>query len=240
MLDERVDGIARWRRVADAIRQEIADGTLSDRIPPESRLAQRFGVNRHTIRRAIAALAGEGLLRAEQGRGTFVNRPAERLVYPVGARTRFSENIARQRREPGGRLIRADRVSADTRVARALECRVGAPLHRLETLHVADGVPLSVSTSWFPLERFPNIVQDYAETGSITRALKAAGLPDYRRQETRLTAERAAPADAEALALASDGLVLVARAVDVDLEGRPIQAMRTRFSADRMELVFRH
>ena len=59
-------------------------------------------------------------------------------------------------------------------------------------------------------------------------------------RETRLTAERAAPADAEALALAPDGLVLVARAVDVDLENRPIQVMRTRFSADRMELFFRH
>lgn len=240
MLDDRSGGIARWRRVADALRQEIADGSLIDRIPPESRLAQRFGVNRHTVRRAIAALADEGLLRAEQGRGTFVNRPAERLAYPVGARTRFSENIARQQREPGGRLIKADQVSADARLASILECRVGAPLHRLETLHVADGVPLSVSTSWFLLERFPNIVQDYAESGSITRALEAAGLSDYRRRETRLTAERATPNDAQALSLSPDGLVMVARAVDIDLENRPIQALRTRFSADWIELVFRH
>lgn len=240
MLNEADDGIARWRRVADAIRGAIADGTMAEKIPAEGDLAERFGVNRHTVRRAIAALAAGGLLRAERGRGTFVNQPVPRLAYAVGARTRFSENVARQSREPGGRLIRADRVRADPDRAAALECRVGAALHRLETLHVADGVPLSVATSWFPADRFPGIVAAYAETGSITRALKAEGLEDYRRRETRITAEQVGPIDAEHLASPPDALILVAQAVDVDLDGRPVQAMRTRFHADRMELVFRH
>src|SRR5690606_36967385 len=147
MLSDADDGITRWRRVADAIRAAVADGTMSERIPTERELAERFGVNRHTVRRAIAALAAENLLRAERGRGPCVNRQAPRLAYPVGSRTRFSENVARQSREPGGRLIRADRVRADSGLAEALECRIGGALHRLETLRIADGVPLSVATS---------------------------------------------------------------------------------------------
>ncbi len=234
------DGITRWRRVADGIRAAVADGSVTDRLPPEEQLAQRFGVNRHTVRRAIATLAADGLVRAERGRGTFVNATAPRLSYAVGSRTRFSENVLAQSRRPGGRLIRADRVRSDPELAAQLGCPVGAALHRLHSLHVADGVPLSVATSWLSAERFPDIVQRYAESGSITDALRSAGLDDYRRRETRLTAERVTPDDADALAASSDALVLVARAIDEDLAGTPIQVLRTRFHADRMELVFRH
>lgn len=233
-LDE---GVTRWRRVADAIRHEIGGAAAGDQLPPEAELAARHGVNRHTVRRAVQTLAAEGLLRTERGRGTFVAAAPPRLVYPIGPRTRFSENVSAGGRTPGGRLIRAERIAADHATSRLLTCAPGAPLHRLETLHVANGVPLSVSTCLFPAERFPGIVQHYAETGSITEALRMEGLADYRRRETRVTAERIHPADAEHLAAAADAIVLVSSAVDVDEAGRPVQAMRTRFHAERTELV---
>ncbi len=239
-MDGTGDGVTRWRRVADGIRADIAGGAVTDRLPPEGDLAERFGVNRHTVRRALAALAADGLVRAERGRGTFVDGPTPRLAYPMGARTRFSENVLAQSRAPGGLLIRADRVRGDADTAALLGCPVGTSLHRLETLRVADGVPLSVATSWLEAERFPDIVRHYADSGSVTEALRASGVDDYRRLETRLTAERLSPADAEHLAAAPDGLALVAQAVNVDAEGRPFQVQRTRFHAERMELVFRH
>lgn len=239
-MDGTGDGVTRWRRVADGIRAAIGEGSVLDRLPPEGELAAHFGVNRHTVRRAIAALTVDGLVRAERGRGTFVNGPKPRLAYEVGPRTRFAENVLSQSRRPGGRLIGAERIAADAETAALLDCPAGTPLHRIESLHDADGTPLSVTTSWLPAERFPDMVMDFAETGSITKALGRAGLADYRRRETRVTAERVSSSDAAHLAAAPDGLVLVARAVDVDLSGRPIQFLRTRFHAERMELMFRH
>ena len=234
-VDGASDGITRWRQVADLIRTAIGEGSMVDRLPAEGDLAARFGVNRHTVRRAAA-----GRRRAEGGRGTCGAEPAGRRAYPMGPRTRFTENGLAQARTPGGRLIRAERVRCDAATAALLDCPPGTPLHQIETLRVADGVPLSVATSWLPAARFPNFVQDYAESGSITEALKRGGVADYGRRETRLTAERLSTADAEHLAAPPDGLVLVARAVNVDDADRPIQVLRTRFHADRMELVFRH
>ncbi len=239
-MDATGDGVTRWRRVADGIRAAIGEGSMADRLPAESELAERFGVNRHTVRRAIAALTADGLVRAERGRGTFINAAQPRLAYSMGARTRFSENMLAQSRAPGGLLIGADRIRADAEMAGLLACPVGTVLHRLETLRVADGAPLSVATSWVEAGRFPDIVRDYAESGSITEALRAGGIADYRRRETRLTAERLSRQDADHLAGAPDGLVLVARAVNVDLDDRPFQVQRTRFPADRVELVFQH
>jgi len=239
-MDASSDGVARWRRVADDIRATIGEGAAGDALPPETELAARYGVNRHTVRRAIAALSAEGLLRAERGRGTFVNEVQGRIVYPITTRTRFSENMLKQSIEPSGRLINATRVAADAALAALLHCRVGAALHRLERLSVAGGMPLSRSTSHFAVERCPGIIDAYAETGSITEALRREGVSDYRRLETRLSAERVSARDAELLSCPADSIVLVSSAVDVDLADRPIQAVRTKFLADRVELVMRH
>lgn len=239
-MDGAGDGVTRWRRVADGIRAAIGDGSVADRLPAEGELAERFGVNRHTVRRAIAALASDGLVRAERGRGTFVTAPGRRLSYEVGPRTRFGDNVLAQARRPRGRLIRADRVAAGPEVAASMDCSPGAALHRLETLHEADGVPVSVATCWLPADRFPNIVDHFGDTGSLTDALRREGVADYRRRETRLTAERISTEDAVHLASAPDGLVLAARAVSVDPAGCPVLVQRTRFHAERMELVFRH
>jgi GntR family transcriptional regulator, phosphonate transport system regulatory protein len=231
------EGITRWRRVADDIRSNISEGIISDALPSEIELAARYGVNRHTVRRAIAALTADGLLRVERGRGTFVNNKPKRIVYPIGSRTRFSENMLKQSLEPSGRLIKSDYVLADSVMAALLECRIGTRLHRLDSLSVADGIPLSRSTSYFSAERFPGIIEAYAETGSITEALRREGVVDYRRRETRLTAERASAKDAELLSCAADAIVLISKATDVDLEGQPVQFIRTKFLADRVELV---
>ena len=92
---------ARRRRIERA----IADGTYpaGSRLPGEIEIADRFGVNRHTVRRAIAALAERGLVRAERGSGTYVE--ARRIPYPIRSRTRFSEIVGTAGREAGGRLI---------------------------------------------------------------------------------------------------------------------------------------
>ncbi len=62
-------------RVAHALQQEIADGSLQPgaKLPIEPQLAERFGVGRHTVRRAVADLAERGIIRIRQGSGMYVN-----------------------------------------------------------------------------------------------------------------------------------------------------------------------
>src|SRR5262245_38837629 len=103
---ERRSGIALWRQIADRIRLGIAAGDLGGggRLPPETELSARFGVNRHTVRAAIAALVQEGVLRAEQGRGTFV-AARRKLSYPIAKRTRFSTGLEGQVTERKSALL---------------------------------------------------------------------------------------------------------------------------------------
>jgi GntR family phosphonate transport system transcriptional regulator len=233
----RGDGVAAWRQIADRIAADIAHGRFApgEQLPVEATLAADFAVNRHTVRRALAALAASGMVRATQGRGTFVE--AKPLPYAIGARTRFSELVARSGREAGGKLIASHKVHADHEIAAALKITKGSEVLRLETVRSADGTPISMGSAYFPLPRFARLTAAYRKTGSTTKALKACGVADYQRSETRVSARPPTNEEARLLDLAAGRPILTVTSINVDPEGVPIQFTHAVFAADRTELV---
>src|SRR5580658_4161810 len=154
-LMAREPGVTLWRQIYRSIEDEIARGSPSPggRLPTEAQLSQRFAVNRHTVRRALEELSRNGLIRIEQGRGSFVTEDV--LDYAVAPRTRFSEWIRRHNMEPSGRILELREIAADAAVAAGLGVRPGARVVRLERLGLADGRPVSLGTHHFPAARFP-------------------------------------------------------------------------------------
>src|SRR5262245_63017474 len=106
-MTDIASGVALWRQVADGIERGIADGRFvaGEKLPGEVEIAETYRVNRHTVRRALAALAERGLVRAERGSGTYVESP--RIAYPLRSRTRVSEIVGAGGREPRGQLSEA-------------------------------------------------------------------------------------------------------------------------------------
>lgn len=234
---DRGGGTALWRQIAAHLEGDVTSGALAPgmRLPAETELAARFGVNRHTLRRAMEALAAAGLVRVEQGRGSFVDEGV--LDYPLGPRTRFSEIIRAQHREPGGRLLRLEEADPEPRIAEALQLRRGAKVVVAERLALADGRPVLLGTHHFPLARFPRMLSILRADPSITGALVACGVPDYVRRSTRITARLPTGAEAAALAQPRQIPVLVTEALNVDPDGRPVDATITRYAAGRAQLV---
>lgn len=236
--DAKFGGVALWRRIADDIRLDIVGGKLGrgEKLPGEMALAERFDANRHTVRRALATLQEEGVVRAEQGRGTFVDQ-ARRLSYPIGKRTRFSEGLAGQARVIRSELLSSRIENATANAAAALNLRAGAKVLRLEMLSSADGQPLSRATSWIDYTRFREFPERLAETGSVTAAFKSLGVEDYARASTRISARHAGAEETRLLHLTPGAILLVSEAVDAELNGQPIQYALSRFPAERMELI---
>jgi GntR family phosphonate transport system transcriptional regulator len=235
---QRGAGVSLWRQIADRIRIDVSRDLAdeNDRLPSESELAVRFGVNRHTVRAAISALAHEGVLQASQGRGTYV-RKRKRLVYPIGEKTRFSSGLEGQSRDRTSQLLDHRREPASAEIIEALQLRSGDEVIRLNVLSIADGTPVSRTTSWFSAVRFPDIAGYFSQTGSITEALKRAGVADYSRASTAVEARHASEADTTDLRLSPGAIVLMARAVNVDVHGAPVQYSHTCFAADRITLL---
>jgi GntR family phosphonate transport system transcriptional regulator len=234
---DTASGVALWRQVADGIERGIAEGSFAagDKLPGENEIAETYRVNRHTVRRALAALAERGLLRAERGSGTYVETP--RLAYPLRSRTRFSEIVGAGGREPGGQLIGSSVEPADRELAKRLGLKTGAQLWRLETLRSADRTPICVSTNWLSAERFADAAAVYARLRSMTKLLAHFGIRDYHRSSTRVTAAIVDAGDAARLDLALGRPILIVDSTDVDAAGNPLLTSRGRFAAERVAFV---
>ncbi len=237
---ERGAGVAVWRQIEQTLAAEIAASGFGEdgRLPSEGELAKRFDVNRHTVRRAMLGLAARGLVSVEQGRGTFVQPGA--IDYTIGRRTRFTENLRQQHHAAAGTMLSAERVKAEPNVAKALGLRAGAMVYRIESLHEADGVPLTFARSWYPAARFAELPEVLARNVSITKALAECGVADYLRKWSRIGSVLPDAEVARRLNINRQQPVLWVENVDVDLEGTPIKYGVTHFAADRVQLMVEH
>ncbi|WP_316014930.1 phosphonate metabolism transcriptional regulator PhnF [Roseobacter sp. HKCCA0434] len=229
-----------WSRIADTLRREIAEGARPEgsKLPTEGALAARFGVNRHTVRRALAALAEDGLVRSRRGAGTFV--AAATTEYPLGRRVRFRQSMQAAGRVPGKRFLSQETRSATVEEARALDLQPGAPVHVADGISMADGQPVALFRSTFPAERLPGLAEALASEGSVTRALAMCGVDDYTRASTRLIAVAATAEEAVHLHLGVGAPLILSEAINVDAEGRPVEHGLTRFAGERIALTLDH
>jgi DNA-binding transcriptional regulator YhcF (GntR family) len=74
---DRSAGVPLGTQLAARIRAGVRDGSLSpdDQLPSVRALADAVGVNVNTVRAVYSRLEAEGVVRSEQGRGTFVAGP---------------------------------------------------------------------------------------------------------------------------------------------------------------------
>lgn len=238
---KRSDGGALWRQISDILRAQIDSGgwVKGVRVPTELELAAHFKVNRHTVRRAIAALTGDGVLKAEQGRGTFVSGGA-RFAYTLSARTRYSDSVRAQERAPERTILEKAVVEADPKLAASFTVDEGTPFHRFEIRLKADTLALSVATVWLPFQRFQRFEEHVRRTNSITQALAAYGVQDYTRERTKVSARLADKRERGLLDLPEMGVVLVTETLSKDAQGTPIQFALARFAAERVEFDVPH
>jgi len=226
-----------WTSIRDHISEEIARGHYvpGDRLPTEAQLSDRFGVNRHTVRRALADLAEAGTVHARRGAGVFVrHRPT---AYPLGRRVRFHQNLEAAGRVPEKRILLLETRAPDQDEAKALRLVPGAQIHVYEGLSLADGTPIALFRSVFPTARFPSMLDALRDSQSVTAAFAAHGLADYTRISTEITAKPATPTLAAQLHLPAGAAILRTVAVNVDADGQPIEFGRTWFAGDRVALT---
>jgi GntR family phosphonate transport system transcriptional regulator len=231
---DRKAGTALWHQIGEALAADIVAGTLEAgaRLPTEPELMARFGVSRFTVRQALAHLEQRGLVRAEQGRGTFVHGGA--LGYALSKRTRFSRNLIEQGFEPGGELLLHEIVPATKEVAAALEIEAEAPVIHRRGVMTADGMPVELGDSYYPAERFPDFDEARLRYPTITAALASYGVTEYDRRSTDVGARMPTAEEARLLRQPKSTPVLVLTKIDVDKDGVPITYSEAVWAADRV------
>ena len=116
--------------IVEQVQALIVSGELmeGDSLPPESSLANQFGVSRTVVREALQVLHERGLVEVRQGQGVFVTRPtidvvasALRLVADVAGASMFDVAEVRELLETEACALAAERATGKN-LQRLEEC----------------------------------------------------------------------------------------------------------------------
>lgn len=144
-----------YRRLKTGIRKAIEQGVLKpeDTLPPERDLANKLGISRVTVRKAVGSLVEEGLLVQRQGAGTFV---APRVEQPLSKLTGFTEDMEARGLAPSVEWLDRSVGSATPDEAIALNLSPGALVSRLYRIRIADDKPMCLEYATLPSSALPD------------------------------------------------------------------------------------
>ena len=231
-------GLTIYYQIAETLAGQIETGVYKtgDFLPTEKQLAAFFGVNRHTIRRAVENLIDKGLVNRIHGRGSRV--VSEPITYHIHHKTRFTENISSLGLTPAGRLLRQLIIRAEAGVAGKLKIELGDEVVMLEILRTVDDIPFCLATSFLPHERFPGLDELYGGAGSLHSFLSEQYGIQVFRKESIISTRMPEGEDASLLQLPPRIHVLIAKSLNVaDGDSAPVEYVTTRFRGDIAQIM---
>jgi GntR family transcriptional regulator len=228
---------SQYRQLADLLREAIIRGDYppGSTFPSEPELAEQYGLSRPTINRALLILRGEGLIRVERGRGTFVRnvptipryantRYARERRELEGARGAFDTEITRLGLEARSDLVQVGPVDPPADVAAALDLNDGEQaLIRKRHMYAGD-TPVQHATSYVPwtIAQGTQLEQTDTGPGGTYSRLAELGHPVARITET-VRVRPPTTEEADLLSLSDEQHVLAIFHTAYTADDRPVE-----------------
>jgi len=245
------DSRPRYRKVADAIREDIESGRLQpgEAIPSVSEIEQTFDVSNATVQRAITHLRSLGLVESKHGLGTFVRerrpliaRSAAWMKPPGDGEPDF---WTRQTAD-AGYLGRQDIVFIGTTtppddVRDALDLADGETVVMRSRVMYAGNDAVELVHAYYPHDVADGtpLASPQKIKGGTPRYLATLPEPPVEILEA-VTARMPTDIEADALSLPSGTPVIQLFRSAITARGRAIDAVVQVLAADRYKLIYRH
>jgi GntR family transcriptional regulator len=217
--------------VREHVRELLRGADPGTPAPSERELVSQFGVARMTVRQALDALVGDGLLERVPGRGTFVAPPRSRMVQVAS----FSESLARRGQVAQSQTLMARIEQAGPGVARALECGTGHLVIHWRRIRRSGGQAIALQDVYLDATHFADLL-DTSMPDSLYAMLAERGLrPTW--AEDSLHADLPTPDERELLEIGEGQTQSVLRAQRRALVAdRVVEVSRSVYRSDRFTL----
>jgi len=200
-----------------------------ERLPSEFELGHRLGVSQGTVRKALNAMANEGLVVRRQGRGTYVAEHDQQQTL-----FKFFHIISEthEREIPESRILDAVADEATEEEAKILFFDGEARVLRIKRLRSLNGKPCIVETIIVPAWLINDIAEAKELPNTVYRYYQRTHGVTVARAIEKLRAVAATEADAELLSVARGMPLLEIDRVAVDLQGRSVERRISRCITD--------
>ena len=165
--------IPKYLQISAWLKELIQTGRYKagEKLPSEVELSEMCGVNRNTLRQAVAELAAMGLLRKEKGTGTFVTAPAPaELRQKLERISSFTELMQDSGITQNTRILDKRVQVAHDEIARVLFLGSNNKVIVVRRVRAGDGIPYIYEESYLPHDLFKGIL-DMDLTGSMYKII---------------------------------------------------------------------
>jgi DNA-binding GntR family transcriptional regulator len=245
----------KYHWIADQIRERILTGELEEgeRLPGETELMAAYEASRNTVRLAIKRLTDEGLLFADQGRGTFVRASPKPFVWNwttlESRKQHEAYSDAAENDQWASSVIAAGRVPRqDIQVSivtppapiadrLGLDPVTGVAVLRRRVRSV-DHEPYLLANSYFPADLVQGTPlmepRDVSAPGGVLASL---GLVQVRYRD-EITGRPPTRTEIQTLSLRPGTTMIEHMRTGYDADGRPLRVMVTVLPGDRHVSVY--
>lgn len=218
-----------YRQLMQRLRGDIASGVypVHSRIPSEQELCDSYQVSRVTVRKALAELTREGLLRRMQGKGTFVCAP--RIKSDLRNVTSFHDACRMMGTAASTKVLSAQIVCVEEDAKEKLHLTEETAVE-IVRLRLSDGQPVMLETNVFPMAYEDLLHEDL--TGSLYALLEGRDV-EAAKGLHEISLCYATPAQARQLGVNPDDALLQLDQVIYDQHGTPLHTSHQVIRGDR-------
>ena len=192
-----------------------------DKIMTEAEMAKEYGVSLITVRKAVGSLMEKGLVMRKQGKGTFVTKP--KYSRNMKKLQSFTEMCEQMGVKPGAQVLENRLIMADKKVADRLGIEPGSNVVYISRLRLADGEPVQVEKSYFPL-KYAFLLEEDLNNGSMFECLKEKAGAKVASSEKMIELCRATAEEAALMDVKKGDYLLFVKSTAYDENGEPMYA----------------
>lgn len=221
-----------YLQLREVVRNKIEEGEYLPgmAIPSENELAETYGINRLTVRNAIDALVGEGMLKRVQGKGVYVvGSKMERDLETLGG---FTQTIREKAAQPSTHILVKAKRAAGEKYAKIFNIEPGGMLYYIKRIGHADGEPISLEEIFLPCGIVPKLEGIDLSVFSLYEVYDFYGVNLVRAWQTLDIAELE-PSDVRMLNMEPGRAVLLFTCISYDENDRVIEYSRSYTRGDK-------
>lgn len=222
-------------RISEDIRSKIKSGEIpyGSRLPAERQMAEDYGVDRKTLRKAIGLLSEEGILNCMQGKGTYIAKP--QIPYQIEMLDDLEQMILRNGMEPSTRVLYTESRKAGRKYAALLEVEEEARIFRMLRLRSGNGEPVALMDTYVVSSFVPDIENIDFEMHSLYGVLKQNGI-EVRRIDEKFTFAEVSNPEAAVLKIEENGIAFITEDKTYDQYQRAVEYTKSIINNQKLSI----